>query len=46
MGKNGGHTPSSLGGRLIVVVRQIGGWEGGQADDMFLQFLKIHQQAY
>ena len=24
LGKNGGHTPSSLGGRSIVVVRQAG----------------------
>ena len=30
MGKNGGHTPSSLGSRLIVVVKQAG-W---QADKM------------
>ena len=32
LGKNGGHRPSSLGGRLIVVVRQAGGaggWAGG-----------------
>ena len=31
LGKNGGHKPSSLGDRLIVVVRQAGRWAGRQA---------------
>ena len=52
LGKNGGHMPSSLGGRLIVVVRlagkQAGRWvgelAGGQAGrqaDTILAIYKI-----
>ena len=41
LGKNAGHTPGSLGGRSIVVIRQA----GRQADDILADYknLKIFQ---
>ena len=35
LGKNAGHTPGSLGGRSIVVIRQAG------RQTIFLQIIKI-----